>query len=87
MKYLALCTVLVTLVVALILELVLPVSLIFYDNIDIPVAVLTMLYSNGMIFLCMYNGSEAFETLSARQQSLLACAFTIMIFDILLICI
>lgn len=85
MKYLGMFVVLLSMVLALVLEVVLPVSLIAYENIDVPVAVLAMIYSNGTILQWVYYNSEYFEELSKRQQALMACIATIMIFDILLL--
>lgn len=85
MKYLGMFVVLLSVVLAVVLEVVLPVSLIAYENIDVPVAVLAMIYSNGTILQWVYYNSEYFEELSKRQQALMACIATIMIFDILLL--
>lgn len=85
MKYLGMFVVLLSMVLALVLEVVLPVSLIAYENIDVPVALLAMIYSNGTILQWVYYNSEYFEELSKRQQALMACIATIMIFDILLL--
>lgn len=85
MKYLGILVVLLSMVLALVLEVVLPISLIAYENIDVPVALLTIIYSNGTILQWVYYNSEYFEELSKRQQALMACIATIMIFDILLL--
>ena len=85
MKHLGILVVLLSMVLALVLEVVLPISLIAYENIDVPVALLAMIYSNGTILQWIYYNSEYFEELSKRQQALMACIATIMAFDILLL--
>lgn len=87
MKFVAYCIVLLSLVTALVLEVALPVSLLLFENIDVPVAILTMVFSNGTILGWISDCSDHFENLSARQQALLACLYTIIVFNILLICI
>ncbi len=85
MKHLGILVVLLSMVLAVILEVVLPISLIVCENIDVPIAILAMIYSNGTILQWVYYNSEYFEELSKRQQALMACIVTIMAFDILLL--